>query len=266
MYSYRQFFFLFLASLSKTSLLLLLESPEVILKTANLGTLYNNEEEENLYQEGGVELPHCHLVLIPRRRNQTVKNLLRRPLPDLLHDVSQFCVALIYWSVHFDFQTCSYHSKEGRPELDSSISFERHVHRHKALTSHAVGTQLSEAERRRDLPEQGDHVHVLDSTLGVRVVLAPEADKLVEVVGTQDRPVAGEVVKVVHDDGHEEVEDEEAADDEEGDEVEVGKVRPATSALGVQVIRLGITPGLRFVCAVQHYLLPALPCGRAEEN
>ena len=58
-------------------------------------------------------------------------------------------------------------------------------------------------------------------------------------VEPQDGPVACEIVKVVHDDGHKEVEDKEGADDEEADEVGVGKVRPA--APGVPgIIRLNI--------------------------
>ena len=60
-------------------------------------------------------------------------------------------------------------------------------------------------------------------------------------------------------------EDEEAADDEEGDEVEVGKVGATASALGVQIVRLGVALGLWLVRAVQHDLLPAFPGGRTKE-
>ena len=68
---------------------------------------------------------------------------------------------------------------------------------------------------------------MLDPALGVGVVLAPQPDKLVEMVGSEDGPVPGQVVKVVHDDGNKQVEDEEGADDEERDEVDVGKVSSA---------------------------------------
>ena len=78
-----------------------------------------------------------------------------------------------------------------------------------------MGAELSKAERRRDLPQQGHHVHVLDSPFGVRVVLRPETNKFVQMVRAEDGPVPGQVVEVVHDDGYEQVEDEEAADDEE---------------------------------------------------
>ena len=40
-------------------------------------------------------------------------------------------------------------------------------------------------------------------------------------VGAQDGGVPGQVVEVVHDDGHEQVEHDEAAEEDEGDEVDV---------------------------------------------
>ena len=70
---------------------------------------------------------------------------------------------------------------------------------------------------------------MLDPALGVGVVLAPQPDKLVEMVGSEDGPVPGQVVKVVHDDGNEEVEDEEGANDEEADEVGIGNIGAAPS-------------------------------------
>ena len=73
--------------------------------------------------------------------------------------------------------------------------------------------------------------------LGVRIVLWPEGDKLPEVVEPQDGPVPRQVVKVVHDDRHKEVEHEEGADDEEADKVGVGKVR-ATPTWITRIVRL----------------------------
>ena len=95
------------------------------------------------------------------------------------------------------------------------------------LARHSVRTELSKSERRRDLPEQRDDIHVLDPSLGVGVVLAPQPHKLVKMVGSEDGPITGQVVEVVHDDGDEQVEDEEGAHHEEGDEVGVGEVRAA---------------------------------------
>ena len=47
-------------------------------------------------------------------------------------------------------------------------------------------------------------------------------------VSPQDGPVPSEVVEVVHDDGHKEVEDEEGGHHEEGGEVHVGDVTATT--------------------------------------
>lgn len=44
-------------------------------------------------------------------------------------------------------------------------------------------------------------------SLGLRVVLCPDGLELVQVVRAQDGPVSREVVKVVHDHSHEEVDD-----------------------------------------------------------
>ena len=49
----------------------------------------------------------------------------------------------------------------------------------------------------------------------------------------------GEVVKVVHDDSHEEVQHEEAAEEDEGDKVSIGEVR-AAGLLRVQHLDLNI--------------------------
>ena len=81
---------------------------------------------------------------------------------------------------------------------------------------------------------------MFDEPFGVRVVFAPEMDKLGEMVGTKDGPIPSEVVKVVHDDSNKEVEDEEGADNEEADEVGVGNVGAATSFLS-GIVRCFVT-------------------------
>ena len=63
--------------------------------------------------------------------------------------------------------------------------------------------------------------------LRTRIVFCPDPDKLVQMVSTQDGTVSGEVVEVVHDDGHEQVEHQEAAEEDEGDEEGVGEVGAA---------------------------------------
>ena len=81
---------------------------------------------------------------------------------------------------------------------------------------------------------------MFDEPFGVRVVFAPEMDKLGKMVGTKDGPIPSEVVKVVHDDSNEEVEDEEGADNEEADEVGIGNVGAATSFLS-GIVRCFVT-------------------------
>ena len=49
-------------------------------------------------------------------------------------------------------------------------------------------------------------------------------NKLSEMVRSQDGPVASEIVKVIHDDGNEQVEDEEGTDNEETDEERIGNI------------------------------------------
>ena len=74
---------------------------------------------------------------------------------------------------------------------------------------------------------------MLDSAFSVWIIFRPETHKLIKMVGAEYGPVSSEVIKVVHDDGHEEVEDEEAADDEEANEVDVGDVITTTLSIGV---------------------------------
>ena len=103
-----------------------------------------------------------------------------------------------------------------------------------------MGAELSKAERRRDLPQQGHHVHVLDEALGVRVVLRPEVDKLPEMVRAEDGPVPGQVVEVVHDDGDKQVEDQEGTNNKEADEERVGHIGATTPGLA-RIVRLRVT-------------------------
>ena len=48
---------------------------------------------------------------------------------------------------------------------------------------------------------------MLDATFGIWVILRPQCDELIEVVRPEDGPITGQVVKVVHDDSHEQVDD-----------------------------------------------------------
>ena len=43
----------------------------------------------------------------------------------------------------------------------------------------------------------------------VRIILAPKSHKLVQMVRAQNRPIPGQVVEIVHDDGDEQVKNQE---------------------------------------------------------
>ena len=56
------------------------------------------------------------------------------------------------------------------------------------------------------------------------VVFTPDGDELGEMVGAEDGAVARQVVEAVHDDGDDDVQHDERAEKDEGNEVEVGHV------------------------------------------
>ena len=100
------------------------------------------------------------------------------------------------------------------------------------------------------------------------IVLRPYGDKLAQVVGAEDGGVSGEVVEVVHDDGHEEIEHDEGAEKDEADEVGVRHHGAAARVLeypGGAVVLPGSRIARLVVSAVQHYVGPPLarrtPCG-----
>ena len=80
------------------------------------------------------------------------------------------------------------------------------------------------------VPEKCDNINVFDSSLGVRIILGPKSNELSKVMGPKDWPISREIIKVVHDDGNKEIEDEEGAEDEKSDEVDVGEVGSTSSS------------------------------------
>ncbi len=59
------------------------------------------------------------------------------------------------------------------------------------------------------------------------VKLGPGGDELAQVMRSEDGGVPCQVIEVVHDDGHEQIEHDEAAEEDEGDKVDVRHVRAA---------------------------------------
>ena len=73
--------------------------------------------------------------------------------------------------------------------------------------------------------------------LGIRIIFRPKDNKFSQVMGAKNGPIPGKVIKVVHDDGNEKVEDKEGTDDEESDKVYIGKIR-TTSTFLASIVRL----------------------------
>ncbi len=101
------------------------------------------------------------------------------------------------------------------------------------------------------------------------VILGPDPEELVQVMGSQDGRVSGEIVEVVHDDSDEQVQHEEGAQEDEGDEVDVREVRPAhfvvEPARGLvdgKGQRVALAPGH----AGQHDARPSFPSGASEND
>ena len=133
------------------------------------------------------------------------------------------------------------------------------------LAGNSVGAELSKSQRWWDFPEKRDDVNVLDPALGIRVVFAPQPDELIKVMRSQDGPIPCEVIEVVHDDSDEQVEDEEGADHEERDEVNISEIR-ATTTLVSGIFWPLVTDDTWILLAAQHDLLPGLSSGWPEQH
>ena len=99
----------------------------------------------------------------------------------------------------------------------------------------------------------------LNSPFTIRIIFRPRGNKLVKMMSSQNGPVSGEVVKVVHDDGHEQVEDEEGGHDKEGDKVGIGHDGSTTFWIA-SFITARITLDVIRLDAGHHDLLPHLSC------
>ena len=69
--------------------------------------------------------------------------------------------------------------------MKNSDDDEGHNHDDQPLASNPWGAEATKSQRWVDLPEKGEHVHVLDPSLPVRIVLSPRGDKLVKMVRSQ---------------------------------------------------------------------------------
>jgi len=96
----------------------------------------------------------------------------------------------------------------------------------------------------------------------VRVVLGPDADKLVEMMSAQNRRVPREIIEIVHDDGDEQIQHEERTEENERHEVDVSYVGAAIVGL---VVLVGLfVAGLAFRTG-QHDVRPSLTSSTPEK-
>lgn len=162
---------------------------------------------------------------------------------------------------HLDVKILADQREQGGGEVDFPVRVRRHVHPDELLVGEPIRALVTKPQRRVHVLEHVVHLGVMDLAGGVRVVLGPDADELVEVVGAQDRRVPRQVVKVVHDDGDEQVQHEERTEEYERDEVGVGDVRSTAAWLLLPCLHVA-RPTLD---AGQHDVRPSL-AGRAPGN
>ena len=96
------------------------------------------------------------------------------------------------------------------------------------MSESPVGTLASKAKGRVHVLQHVVHFRVVDLASGTGVVFRPDPDELVQVVCPEDGGVSRQVVKVVHNHSHEQIEHEEATEKDEGDKVSVGEVGAAS--------------------------------------
>eukprot|EP00041_Stephanoeca_diplocostata_P038150 m.1480973 g.1480973 ORF g.1480973 m.1480973 type:complete len:343 (-) comp25172_c0_seq2:4125-5153(-) len=111
-------------------------------------------------------------------------------------------------------------SSHARNCMHAPVRGHRDVHPEQVLAHSLVGTVVAHAERRVQLAQQVWEV-VVRHTLGPRgVILLPHVYEQIKVLRSQYRLIQGEILEVVHDDGHKEIDDEEGANERESAEVD----------------------------------------------
>ena len=124
------------------------------------------------------------------------------------------CPVIIYWLVHPDQLLESQAVRTLASKSERGINILQHV-----VHLRVVNT----APEQRNKVVNKDRIFSQDNDISLRagVILRPDPDEFVEVVGSEDGGVSGQIVEVVHNDSHEEVEHYEAAEEDEGNKVDV---------------------------------------------
>lgn len=101
--------------------------------------------------------------------------------------------------------------------------------------------------------------------LGVGIVLAPQPDELVQMMRPQYGPVPGQIIKVVHDDGDEQIDDQERAQYVERDKIRESEIGSATVVVGL--ISTVIAEHFVWPVSTRHHdVLPSFTCAREREQ
>ena len=85
--------------------------------------------------------------------------------------------------------------------------------------SNSIRTLFPQTKRRRNPFQQLNHVLMLYPSSRLRIKVCPFSDELVEMMESHDGHVPGEVIKVVYDNGNEEIHNKELGGDHESAEV-----------------------------------------------
>lgn len=160
-----------------------------------------------LYQVSGIELAHGHLIIVARRRHNLVQQLGICALPNLFDSGAQFGIRIVDIALRFNAQRGAHHRKQRGIEQHRAVGVEGHVHGDETLAGHAMRTEFAEAQRRRYFTQQCDHIQMLDASLGIRIVFAPQAYELIQMMWAQDGPIPSQVVEIIHNDGHKQIDD-----------------------------------------------------------
>ena len=77
------------------------------------------------------------------------------------------------------------------------------------LASHTVRAEFAKTKGRWNFAKQSNNINMFNPAFCIRIILAPKSHKLIQMVRAQNRPIPGQVVKIVHDDGDEQVKNQE---------------------------------------------------------
>lgn len=128
--------------------------------------------------------------------------------------------------------------------MHTAIVIHRHVHAYQTPIGQDLGTFGAKAHWWLHVQQHFVHVFVMHTATATRIDLTPSSHVLVEMMSAQNGRVTCQVVEIVHDDGHEQVEHEKRAEKDEANEVSVGKVQTAL----FRVVQNGVLAFVRRIC------------------